>query len=213
MLKKPLELNLLVMWKQEKWKSVFAVCIIFHAYCMGLHWLSYGTLSAGLESKIIVTIMAVITVSFSTTWTLCATWVVLSAFRIARQLCRILCMWTVREFRCLAHILKTYCYLRKNQHAMSFYCQFPLIISVWNCFPKDHMSYYEIMVTCEAWSGFVFLFGWLINICKLEALSVHTVGVWQCVACVVLSAFQSCSIWTVCCMKAKMKYKRVGRSL
>jgi hypothetical protein len=174
MLKKPLEFNPLLMWKQEKWKRVVAICIIFRAYFMGLYWLSYGTLSAGLESKIIRTIMAIVTVNVSTTWTLCATWIVLSGFRIACQLCRILCVWTVSEFGSLACIFKTSCYLRKNQHASSFSCRFPLIISVQICFPKDHVSFYEVMENCEAWSGFVWLLRWLINVCKLEASSLHT---------------------------------------
>lgn len=212
MLKKPLEFSLQLMWKQEKWKRVVGICIIFCPYFMRLHWLSYGTLSAGLESKIIWTIMAIVTVNVSTTWTLCATWVVLSAFRIACQLCRILCVWTVSESGSLARIFKTSCYLHKNRHASSFCCPFPLIIRVQICFPKDHTSYYEVMETCEAWSGFVWLLRWLINVCKLEASSLHTVGVWQsCVACVVLSALQSCSTWTVCCMK--MKYKHGWQSV
>lgn len=82
--------------KMEK-SCCIAICIIFHAYCMGLHWWSYGTLSVGLESKIIWTIMAIVTVSVSTTWTLCATWVMLSACRIACQLCRILCVCELWE--------------------------------------------------------------------------------------------------------------------
>ena len=99
-LKKLLELNLLVMWKEEKWKRVVAICIIFHAYFMELHWLSYGTLSTGLESKIIPTVINRHS-ECHTTWTLCATWIVFSAFRIALWLCRILCVyvcvcvWTV----------------------------------------------------------------------------------------------------------------------
>jgi len=194
--------------KMEK-SCCIVFCTIFHAYCMGLHWWSYGTLSAGLESKIIRTVMAIVAVSVSTTWTLCATWFVLSAFRIACQLSRILCVWTAREFGSLHIFSRHRLNVRKNQHAMSFCCQFPLIISIWICFLKDHMSYYEVTETCEAWSGFVFLFRcrWLINVCRLEASSLHTVGVWQrCVSCVVLSALQPYSIWTVCCME--MKYKR-----
>lgn len=93
-IKKPLELK-------EKWKKDVVICIIFHAYFTGLHWLSYGTLSEGLESIFLWTIMAVVTVNVSTTWTLCATWVVLSAFRIAHQLCRILCLWTVSKLGAL----------------------------------------------------------------------------------------------------------------
>jgi hypothetical protein len=62
---------------------------------MGLRWMSHSTPSAGLESKIIWPIIAVITVSVITTWILCGTWILLTSFRIACQPCRILCMWTV----------------------------------------------------------------------------------------------------------------------